>query len=94
MRVRIHWKMKVNPDQVDSRAEPLRLFGGCSPVTRLTVTTGENMMDSADRDYFLERAEAELDLANAANHQRAAQAHYYLAGFYLDRAYGGTANEN
>ena len=65
-----------------------------APVTRLTVTTGEDMMDSADKDYFLERAEAELDLANAASHERAAQAHYYLAGFYLDRAHGGTANEN
>ncbi len=51
-------------------------------------------MDSGDKDYFLERAEAELDLANAARHERAARAHYYLAGFYLDRAYGGTANEN
>lgn len=51
-------------------------------------------MDAGEKDYFLERAEAELDLANEANHERAARAHYYLAGFYLDRAYGGTANEN
>jgi hypothetical protein len=51
-------------------------------------------MDSADRNYFLERAEAELDLANQADHERAARVHYYLAGFYLDRAHNGTANEN
>ena len=51
-------------------------------------------MDAADRDYFLERAEAEIDLANAAGQARVAYAHYMLAGFYLDRAHGGTANEN
>jgi hypothetical protein len=52
------------------------------------------MMDSAEKHYFLERAEAELDRANAATHEGAARAHYYLAGFYLDRAHLGTANEN
>jgi hypothetical protein len=52
------------------------------------------MMDSAERHYFLERAEAELDLANEATQESAARAHYYLAGFYLDRAHSGTANEN
>jgi len=51
-------------------------------------------MDSPDRAYFLERAEAELDLANQATHARAAYAHYHLAAFYLDRAHGGVANEN
>lgn len=51
-------------------------------------------MDLADKDYFLERAEAELDLANAATHERAAFAHYHLAGFYLDRAHGGAANDD
>ena len=52
------------------------------------------MMDSAEKHYFLERAEAELDRANAATHESAARAHYYLAGFYLDRAQEGSANEN
>jgi hypothetical protein len=51
-------------------------------------------MDVAERDYFLERAEAEIDLANAARHEKAAHLHYNLASFYLDRAQGGTANEN
>jgi hypothetical protein len=52
------------------------------------------MIDAAEREYFLDRAEAELDLANEARHQKAAYVHYHLAAFYLDRAHGGTANEN
>ena len=51
-------------------------------------------MDAIDRDYFLERAEAEIDLGNAARHAEAARAHYSMASFYLDRAQGGAANEN
>ena len=73
--------------------EPGGTLDGCSLTTRLTVTR-EPMMDSAEKHYFLERAEAELDLANEATHETAARAHYYLAGFYLDRARNGTANEN
>lgn len=67
--------------------------GGCIPRSRPAVIQGSEM-DSADKHYFLERAEAELDLANEATHENAARAHYYLAGFYLDRAHHGTANEN
>ena len=51
-------------------------------------------MDAADRDYFLERAEAELDLGNAAGHAKAAASHYGRAAFYLDRAFEGAANED
>jgi hypothetical protein len=51
-------------------------------------------MNLAERDYFLTRAEAELDLANAARHAKAAHAHFHLAFFYLDRAQDGAANEN
>lgn len=51
-------------------------------------------MNAATRDYFLERAEAELDLGNAARHAQAARAHYGRAAFYLDRAHVGAANEN
>ena len=51
-------------------------------------------MDAAARDYFLERAEAQIDLGNAACQERAARAHYDLAIFYLVRADAGTANEN
>jgi hypothetical protein len=52
------------------------------------------LMDVAGKDYFLERAEAEIDLANAACHAETARAHYLRADFYLDRAYCDVANEN
>ena len=51
-------------------------------------------MDAGDRAYFLERAEQELDLANATRHNDAARAHYYRAAFFLDRAHGGVANDD
>ena len=44
-------------------------------------------MAELDRDYFEERAEAELSMAQAADHPAAVRAHYLLAGFYLDRLY-------
>ncbi|GAA4815663.1 hypothetical protein GCM10023232_09310 [Sphingosinicella ginsenosidimutans] len=51
-------------------------------------------MDAADRNYFLDRVEEELTLANQATHSNVARAHYHLAAYYLDRVYGGPANEN
>lgn len=51
-------------------------------------------MTVGEKDYFLERAEAEIDLANAATHKAAAHAHYHMASFYLDRAQDVVANEN
>ena len=48
-------------------------------------------MSKEDTDYFLARAEAELELAQSAHHQAACRAHYLLAGYYLDRVYGGSA---
>jgi hypothetical protein len=47
-----------------------------------------------DRDYFLARAEDEIDLGNASTHASAARAHYLLAGLYLDRAHGTVANDH
>jgi hypothetical protein len=44
-----------------------------------------------DRAYFLKRAEAQMALAQRAACENAARAHYYLAGFYWDRAYGGAS---
>jgi hypothetical protein len=35
-------------------------------------------------DYFQKRAEAELELAQCAEHMNAVRAHYTLAGYYLD----------
>ena len=40
-----------------------------------------------DRAYFLRRAETQIALARSASHEKAAQAHYELAGHYWDRAY-------
>ena len=35
-------------------------------------------------DYYEQRAEAELELAQAANHPSVVKAHYTLANLYLD----------
>lgn len=43
----------------------------------------------SEEDYFHDRAEAQLKLAESAEHPRVARAHYLLAGYYLDRCYGG-----
>ncbi len=40
-----------------------------------------------DPDYFQQRAEAELELAQAAKHAAAVRAHYLMAGYYLDRVH-------
>jgi len=69
-------------------------FGTGTLANGLTQKQGPEPMTAADRDYFLARAEAELDLANAATHARAAFAHYHLADFYLDRAWRGPANDD
>jgi hypothetical protein len=45
-------------------------------------------MAGDDIDYFERRAEAEIALAQRADHARAVQAHYQLATFYLDRIHG------
>jgi hypothetical protein len=43
--------------------------------------------------YFYDRAEAELELAQSAEHPAAVRAHYLLAGHYLDRFYGEPEDE-
>ena len=85
--------MKANPDQLDDAGNPASrsMVAPLDPTDRLT---GDQSMESAQKHYFLERAEAELERANEATHESAARAHYYLAGFYLDRAHNGAANEN
>lgn len=45
-------------------------------------------MANGDKDYFLDRAEAELEWAQRSTHAAAVRAHYLLAGYYLDRVYG------
>ena len=43
-----------------------------------------------DQDYFEQRAEAEIGLAQAATHEEAVRAHYEMASAYLDRIHGDT----
>jgi len=50
-----------------------------SPITRLGRTDREE-----NTTYFRRRAEQELELAQAADNERAAHAHYLLAAYYLD----------
>jgi hypothetical protein len=45
-------------------------------------------MSQEEQEYFERRAEAELALAQQAEHGRAVQAHYELASAYLDRVHG------
>ena len=45
-------------------------------------------MAGDDLDYFEQRAEAEIALAQRAGDERVVQAHYELASAYLDRIYG------
>lgn len=45
-------------------------------------------MAAEELDYYEQRAEAELALAQRAEDTRAVQAHYQLASHYLDRIYG------
>jgi hypothetical protein len=45
-------------------------------------------MSREEQEYYERRAEAELELAQAAAHRQAVQAHYELASAYLDRIHG------
>lgn len=47
-------------------------------------------MSREELDYYERRAEAEIELAQRAEHVRAVQAHYELASAYLDRIHGDT----
>lgn len=42
-----------------------------------------------DIDYFSARAEQEIARAQCADHPAAVQAHYELAGYYLDLVHSG-----
>jgi hypothetical protein len=46
-----------------------------------------------DSNYFYDRAETELELAQRATHQLAVRAHYIIANHYLDRCYGSPAED-
>lgn len=44
-------------------------------------------LSDEDKAYFQRRAEAEIALAQAAEHESAVRSHYLLAGYYLDLAH-------
>ncbi|WP_294216125.1 hypothetical protein [uncultured Sphingomonas sp.] len=46
-----------------------------------------------DSNYFYDRAETELELAQRATHPLAVRAHYIIANHYLDRCYGSPAKD-
>ena len=48
-------------------------------------------MTADNLDYFQRRAEAELELAQTAEHANAVRAHYTLAGYYLDLVHNDEA---
>jgi len=50
-------------------------------------------MSVDDRAYYELRAEAELELAQRAEHPAVVRAHYILAGNYLDIVYGNDAKD-
>ena len=58
-------------------------------VSRPSSPLAESDAEPIGDGYFYRRAEDELDRARRARHPEATEAHYVLAGFYLDRFYGG-----
>jgi hypothetical protein len=47
-------------------------------------------MSAEELDYYQERAETQIELAQQASDRRAVQAHYEIAAAYLDRVHGDT----
>ncbi len=47
-------------------------------------------MTAEELAYLEQRAEAEIEMAQRANHVRVVQAHYELANAYLDKIHGET----
>lgn len=50
-------------------------------------------MRAVDRNYYEQRAEAELKAAEGSIQPEAVRAHYVLAGFYLDLVHGDAAGD-
>jgi hypothetical protein len=45
-------------------------------------------MSLEEQEYYQQRAETQIELAQQASDERAVQAHYAIASAYLDRAHG------
>lgn len=50
----------------------------------LELDRPKDEVSAEDKAYYQQRAEAEIELAQAAEHERAVRSHYLLAGYYLD----------
>ena len=50
-------------------------------------------MSEDEKNYFQQRAEAEIALAQRAAHPDACRSHYLLAGYYLDIVYNDEPRE-
>ena len=61
-----------------------------APDRQRYLRSDEAKMSTEERDYYERRAEAEICLAQQAQHARAVKAHYELASAYLDRVHGDT----
>jgi hypothetical protein len=57
------------------------------------MTGNDSATAGSDNDYFQQRAEAELELAQASSHAAAVRAHYQLAGYYLDLVHNPDGEE-
>ena len=70
----------------------MKLNGDALLYWRHPAASGEleHKMSYEDVDYYQQRAEAEIELAQKAEHVRVVQAHYELASAYLDRIHGDT----
>lgn len=73
-------------DTMDPRAALEAERKAPSPLNweRFLGRRGSKAMSDEDRAYFQQRAEAEIALAQKAEHPDAARSHYLLAGYYLD----------
>lgn len=49
--------------------------------------SGDGVNSVDDKEYYYQRAETELEMAQRTEVPEAVKAHYTLAGYYLDKVY-------
>jgi hypothetical protein len=78
-----------------SRRDLVGTGNGSPPLnwTRFLGRRRSQRMSEDERTYFQNRAEAEIELAQRAQHPGAVRSHYLLAGFYLDLVHGGAEQQ-
>jgi hypothetical protein len=80
---------------MSSRCERFGGGDGAPPLNwkRFLGRRRSERMSDDEKAYFQDRAEAEIELAQRAEHPGAVRSHYLLAGFYLDLIHGGAERE-